>query len=104
MPVFIIAYGMNWSTTSSADAKGGFPVELFSERTGLPFSAMQRALDRGEEQGLLERDLKTIRPTERGQRFLNELLGLFLSDGTRAPGSGDPGAVRAIRISLPAAK
>ena len=82
----------------------GFAVELFTERTGLPFSAIQRSLERGEAQGLLERDLKTIRPTERGQRFLNELLGLFLSDGTRAPGSGDPDAVRAIRISSPAAK
>jgi len=77
----------------------GFPLELFTERTGLPFTAIQRGLQRGEEQGLLQRDLKRVRPTERGQRFLNELLGLFLSGETTAPGSGDRGAVRAIRIS-----
>jgi len=77
----------------------GFPLELFTERTGLPFTAIQRGLQRGEEQGLLQRDLKRVRPTERGQRFLNELLGLFLSGETTVPGSGDRGAVRAIRIS-----
>jgi oxygen-independent coproporphyrinogen-3 oxidase len=77
----------------------GFPLELLTERTGLPFTAMRLGLDRGEQQGLLERDLKTIRPTERGQRFLNELLALFLPGGTAAPGSGDRGAVHAIRIS-----
>jgi oxygen-independent coproporphyrinogen-3 oxidase len=77
----------------------GFAVELFTERTGLPFTAMRLGLERAEQQGLLERDLKTIRPTERGQRFLNELLALFLPGGTAAPGSGDRGAVHAIRIS-----
>jgi hypothetical protein len=28
---------------------------------------------------LLERDLKQVRPTLKGQRFLNELLQLFLA-------------------------
>ena len=77
----------------------GFAVPLFSERTGLPFTAMRLGIERGEQQGLLERDLKRIRPTERGQRFLNELLALFLPGGTAPPGSGDRGAVHAIRIS-----
>ena len=77
----------------------GFPVQLFTERTGLPFGTIQSSLDESEKQGLLARDLKTVRPTERGQRFLNELLALFLSGETKAPGSGDRGAVRAIRIS-----
>ena len=31
-----------------------------------------------EKQGLIERDWKRIRPSARGQRFLNELLELFL--------------------------
>ena len=48
------------------------------ERTGLPLTAIQAALTSGEQKGLIERDLKRIRPTERGQRFLNDLLGLFL--------------------------
>jgi oxygen-independent coproporphyrinogen-3 oxidase len=77
----------------------GFGVELFSERTGLSLVAIQDALGKAESQGLVERDLKRIRPTERGQRFLNELLALFLPGGTAAPGSGDRGAVHAIRIS-----
>jgi oxygen-independent coproporphyrinogen-3 oxidase len=77
----------------------GFGLELFSERTGLSLMAIQQALGKAESQGLLERDLKRIRPTERGQRFLNELLALFLPGGTAARGSGDRGAVHAIRIS-----
>jgi putative oxygen-independent coproporphyrinogen III oxidase len=77
----------------------GFPIQLFTERTGLPITVINEKMERAEEQGLLHRDLKTVRPTERGQRFLNELLALFLSGGTIAPGSGDRGAVRAIRIS-----
>ena len=77
----------------------GFAVELFSERTGLSLMAIQDALGKAETQGLLERDLKRIRPTERGQRFLNELLALFLPGGTAARESGDRGAVHAIRIS-----
>ncbi len=77
----------------------GFALELFTERTGLSFTVLAAKLQQAEEQGLLQRDLKTIRPTERGQRFLNELLALFLPGGTAAPGSGDRGAVHAIRIS-----
>jgi putative oxygen-independent coproporphyrinogen III oxidase len=82
----------------------GFPVGLFTERTGLPLVTLQPGLERGEKQGLLTRDLKAIRPTERGQRFLNELLALFLPGETRARGSDGRGAARAIRISSPAAK
>jgi putative oxygen-independent coproporphyrinogen III oxidase len=82
----------------------GFSVALFTERTGLPFTTMQPRLEHAEKQGLLVRDLKVIRPTERGQRFLNELLALFLPGETPARESGDRGAARAIRISSPAAK
>ncbi len=56
----------------------GFPVALFRERTGLELAAIEPALVKGESLGLLERDWKDIRPTPRGQRFLNELLELFL--------------------------
>ena len=58
----------------------GFPVGLFQERTGLPFSTIAAPLKDAEEKGLIERDLKRIRPSAKGQRFLNELLGLFLRD------------------------
>jgi len=58
----------------------GFEAALFSERTGLPLSAVQSQLEQAERGGLLARDWKHIRPTERGRLFLNELLGAFLPD------------------------
>ena len=57
----------------------GFSSSLFEERTGLPFTAISRPLQAAEEKGLIERDLKQVRPTLKGQRFLNELLQLFLA-------------------------
>jgi oxygen-independent coproporphyrinogen-3 oxidase len=58
----------------------GFPVTLFQERTGLPLRSIERELDAAEQRGLLTRDHVAIRPTELGQRFLNDLQALFLSD------------------------
>jgi putative oxygen-independent coproporphyrinogen III oxidase len=55
----------------------GFPLALFTERTGLPFSNL-KGLERAEERGLIERDWQRLRPTERGRRFLNELVGAFI--------------------------
>jgi oxygen-independent coproporphyrinogen-3 oxidase len=77
----------------------GFPSALFVERTGLPLVSISSPLKEAEEKGLLERDLQRIRPTERGQRFLNELLALFLPGETAPRGSDGRGAVRVIRIS-----
>ena len=59
---------------------GGFPAELFSARTGLPFTMIDKELHAAEAKGLIERDLRRIRPTERGQRFLSELTALFLPE------------------------
>jgi putative oxygen-independent coproporphyrinogen III oxidase len=56
----------------------GFPVELFAERTGLPLTMIGRGIDAAEEKGLIARDARHVRPTERGRRFLNDLTGLFL--------------------------
>ena len=58
----------------------GFEVKLFSERTGLALSTIEAGLEKAEAKGLLERNWRRIRPTPRGQRFLNELLELFLPD------------------------
>jgi len=67
----------------------GFEVQLFSERTGLPNQVIQSRLETVEKKGLLERDWKRIRPTERGRRFLNDLLEAFLPDKRApAPASG----------------
>ena len=58
----------------------GFAVPLFNQRTGLPFSTVESRLAEAESKGLLTRDWKHVRPTERGRHFLNELLGAFLPD------------------------
>ncbi|MFA5172555.1 MAG: radical SAM family heme chaperone HemW [Sulfuriferula sp.] len=57
----------------------GFDLSLFSERTGLPITAIQKQLDLAENQGLITRDHVHVTPTLHGQRFLNDLLGLFLT-------------------------
>ena len=57
---------------------GGFAVSLFKERTGLPISAVERPLALAESRGLIERDHQRIAPTQLGQRYLNDLLQLFL--------------------------
>ena len=59
----------------------GFPISLFTERTGLPLASIERQLQKAEEKGLVERDWRRVRPTERGRRFLNELLEGFLTAG-----------------------
>jgi oxygen-independent coproporphyrinogen-3 oxidase len=58
----------------------GVEVNLFAERTGMPLNAIERALNDAEAKGLLYRDYKTIKPTELGQRFLNDLQQMFLAD------------------------
>jgi oxygen-independent coproporphyrinogen-3 oxidase len=58
----------------------GFEVALFAERTGMPISAVEQALQEALERGLIARDHMRIAPTTRGRRFLNDLLQLFLPD------------------------
>ena len=60
--------------------RDGFKLQDFSEKTGLPITALQPGLDKAERQGLLERDLVSVKPTERGFDFLNDLQALFLTD------------------------
>jgi oxygen-independent coproporphyrinogen-3 oxidase len=57
---------------------GGFDKTLFAERTGLPISRIADALGQARARGLLEDDLTRVRPTTLGQRFLNDLIALFL--------------------------
>lgn len=59
---------------------GGVAPNLFGERTGLSINAIEKSLDQAEARGLLYRDHKIIKPTELGQRFLNDLQQMFLSD------------------------
>lgn len=57
----------------------GFDIDLFQLRTGLPISNIESALKIAKNKGLIEVDMATIKPTLLGQRFLNELLQLFLN-------------------------
>jgi putative oxygen-independent coproporphyrinogen III oxidase len=61
----------------------GFPLELFTVRTGLPVNVVTPQLDRAEAEGLVARDHAHVRPTDKGRRFLNDLMQRFLP--TRAP-------------------
>jgi oxygen-independent coproporphyrinogen-3 oxidase len=58
----------------------GVPAALFEQRTGLPLPVCVSALERARATGLLEQDPAQLKPTLQGQRFLNDLLGLFLVD------------------------
>jgi oxygen-independent coproporphyrinogen-3 oxidase len=46
----------------------------------MSINAIDAALNQAEAKGLLYRDHKLIRPTELGQRFLNDLQQMFLGD------------------------
>jgi len=56
----------------------GVPAALFSPRTGLSLAVVEPALAQAIRRGLLEERSDVIRPTILGQRFLNDLIGLFL--------------------------
>ncbi len=56
----------------------GFDVDLFQERTGLPLITLQNAIKQAVNKGLLIQELQTLKPTLKGQRYLNDLLALFL--------------------------
>jgi oxygen-independent coproporphyrinogen-3 oxidase len=56
----------------------GFDPALFGERTSLSLVAIQQELLEAEQRGLLFRDHQRIAPTLKGQRFLNDLLEIFM--------------------------
>ena len=58
----------------------GFKLQDFSEKTGLPLTAIQSGLEEAERKGLIKRDFTRVKPTERGFDFLNDLQTLFLAD------------------------
>jgi putative oxygen-independent coproporphyrinogen III oxidase len=59
----------------------GFERGLFTERTGLPLSAVSQALDVAERRGLIAHEAGRIRPTAHGFDFLSDLQQLFLPPG-----------------------
>lgn len=59
--------------------RDGFELGLFTERTGLPPSAIAKGLQQAREKGLIEpASGGLIKPTARGFDFLSDLQGLFL--------------------------
>jgi oxygen-independent coproporphyrinogen-3 oxidase len=58
--------------------KEGFALQDFSDRTGLPLSVIEQPLREAQARGLIERDLASVKPTERGFDFLSDLQSLFL--------------------------
>lgn len=56
----------------------GVPMTLFSERTGLPVSVLGPTLSKARNKGLLIEDNNHLCATTLGQRFLNDLIGMFL--------------------------
>jgi len=56
----------------------GVPASLFQQRTGLSLHTLDNAIRAARNKGLLTADQGRLQPTLLGQRFLNELLELFL--------------------------
>ena len=56
----------------------GIPAALLGERTGLPLAAITKSALAARREGLLDTESGLLRPTARGQRFLNQLLQHFL--------------------------
>ncbi|HEY6611516.1 MAG TPA: radical SAM family heme chaperone HemW [Pseudomonas sp.] len=57
---------------------GGVPAVLYEQRTGLPLASISEACSAARAAGLLDADPQLLRPTARGQLFLNDLLQHFL--------------------------
>ena len=55
----------------------GFDSALFSIHTGQPITIVEQALREAEEKELIRWTTNTIRTTEKGRQFLNDLLALF---------------------------
>jgi oxygen-independent coproporphyrinogen-3 oxidase len=57
----------------------GVPLHLFQQRTGLDLTTLDVAIKKAQHKGLLSVTPSHIQPTALGQRFLNELLEMFLA-------------------------
>ena len=57
----------------------GFDPALYEQRTSLPLIGIENLLRQAEADGLLERPPGRIAPTDRGRRYLNQLLQGFLA-------------------------
>jgi oxygen-independent coproporphyrinogen-3 oxidase len=60
----------------------GFSTATFTATTGLPYAAIETILNKGIADGLLAFNSDTIKATQRGQRYLNELLQQWMPEAT----------------------
>lgn len=58
----------------------GVSYELFTSRTGLAISSLEPVLSFAQDKQLMVTDKNRLCATEMGQRFLNDVVGLFLMD------------------------
>ena len=64
---------------------GGVPETFFNERTDLAISVIENQLSKAETNGLLVRESGWLKPTLQGQRFLNDLLEIFMPEHFKMP-------------------
>ena len=62
----------------------GVPAEAFAERTGLPDAAIAAPLAAARRHGWLDEAPGLLRASDDGQRFLNDLIALFLPEDRHA--------------------
>lgn len=60
----------------------GFDKNLFTDRTGLPFSVLQEPVNKAVKLGLLSNNKSLIKPTSFGLQFHNNLQAIFLGVNT----------------------
>lgn len=60
--------------------RDGFPLALFTERTGLASTHIEAGLAQALQRGWLDFNGEHIRPTDTGWQFLNTVIQLFLED------------------------
>lgn len=58
----------------------GVELKLFSQRTGLPITALQDGLMQAHQHGLLSSNPERLAASAQGQLFLNDLLQIFLTN------------------------
>ena len=58
----------------------GFQINSFEERTNLPIKEIEKELSTAKNKKLIKEINGRIKPTILGQKFLNELLQIFLRD------------------------
>ncbi len=58
--------------------KDGVPLDYFSERTGVSSIAIREQVEAARNEGLLEDERGLLKATEKGSRYLNDLLQYFM--------------------------